>query len=153
MHAAAFSGPGAGYDFPDGAETLLVFGDETAMPAIVQLIEMAPPGLRLDVHVETVAEAARLELGPRDGDSVTWYTTALGATSGRQVAEFATTLTELPAGTFVWAAGEASAMQAIRNHVFKTLGLDRRAGHRPRLLETRPRLRTRIAVRVFGRRL
>jgi NADPH-dependent ferric siderophore reductase len=122
---AGVSGPGAGYEFPDDAEVLLVFGDETAMPAIAQLIEMAPASLRLDVHVETVSEAARLDLGPRDGDSVTWYTTAPGATPGRQVADYAATLSDLPPGTFVWAAGEASAVQAIRNHVFKTLGLAR----------------------------
>jgi NADPH-dependent ferric siderophore reductase len=123
--AAGVSGPGAGYDFPDEAETLIVFGDETAMPAITQLIEMAPAGLRLDIHVETVFEAARLDLGSRDGDWVTWYTSAPGTTPGRRLAEHATALDELPPGTFVWAAGEASAMQAIRNHVFKTLGAAR----------------------------
>jgi NADPH-dependent ferric siderophore reductase len=118
---AGVSGPGAGYDFPDGAEVLLVLGDETAMPAIAQLIEMAPASLRLDVHVETISDDARLDLGARDGDSLTWYTTAPGATPGHRLAEHVATLDELPEGTFVWASGEASAMQAIRNHVFKTL--------------------------------
>ena len=122
---AGVSGPGAGYDYPDGADVLLVLGDETAMPAIAQLIAMAPATLRLDVHVETIADEARLDLGPRDGDSLTWYTTAPGATPGRRLAEHMATIDELPAGTFVWASGEASAMQAIRNHVFKTLDLAR----------------------------
>jgi NADPH-dependent ferric siderophore reductase len=119
---AGVSGPGAGYDFPDEARVLIVFGDETAMPAITQLIEMAPAALRLDVHVETISEAARLDLGSRACDSVTWHTSAPGTTPGRRLAEHAVTLDELPAGTFLWGAGEASAMQAIRNHVFTTLG-------------------------------
>jgi NADPH-dependent ferric siderophore reductase len=122
---AGVSGPGAGYDFPDEADVLLVFGDETAMPAIGQLIEMAPPGLRLDVCVETISEEARLDLGPRERDSLTWYTTAPAAPPGRRLAEHMATIDALPTGTFVWAAGEASAMQAIRNHFFKTLGAAR----------------------------
>lgn len=125
---AAFSGPGAGYDFPEDADRLLVFGDETAMPAIGQLIEMAPDHLALDVHVETVTPEAQLDLGPRDVDDVTWYDTPDGAQPGGALADRVETLTGLPDGAHVWAAGEASAVQRIRNHLFKTLGVERARG-------------------------
>jgi NADPH-dependent ferric siderophore reductase len=121
----AVSGPGAGYDVPGGASRLLVFGDETAIPAVGQLIEMAPDGVSLDVHVEVVDEAARYDLPSRAGTSVEWHVTPDDATPGRQLAATVQQLDHLDDGTFVWAAGEASAMQAIRTHLFTTLGRER----------------------------
>jgi NADPH-dependent ferric siderophore reductase len=123
--AAAISGPGAGYDFPTDAERVLVLGDETAIPAIRQLIEMAPPRLALDDHVEAITEDARLDLSPRDSDTVAWHTTPDSHRPGGVLAGIVEALDALPDGTDVWAAGEASAMQRIRNHLFKTLGVDR----------------------------
>ena len=125
---AAFSGPGAGYDFPDGAQRLMVIGDETALPAIRQLVEMAPPRLALDIHVETVVAEARLDLGAREIDEVTWYDTPTGALPGGALAARVEQLSGLPDDTHVWAAGEASAVQRIRNHLFKTLGVERSRG-------------------------
>lgn len=125
---AAFSGPGAGYDFPQDAARLLVVGDETAMPAIRQLIEMAPDGIALDVHVETVTPEARPDLEARDVDDVTWYDTPSGALPGGALVAYVEALTSLPATTHVWAAGEASSVQRIRNHLFKTLGIERSRG-------------------------
>ena len=125
---AAFSGPGAGYEFPADAERLLVFGDETALPAIRQLVEMAPAGLSLDLHVETVMPEARLDLGARDIDDVTWYDTPTGTLPGAALATSVEELTSLPVSTHVWAAGEASSVQRIRNHLFKSLGVERSRG-------------------------
>ena len=122
---AGISGPGAGYDYPDDATTLMVLGDETAMPAIRQLIEMAPAGLRLDVHVETVSAEARLDLGARRDDQVTWYVTPADSSPGQRLAALVGTMDTLPDGTDLWVAGEASAVQAIRSHLFKALGVDR----------------------------
>jgi NADPH-dependent ferric siderophore reductase len=122
---AAISGPGVGYEFPDGADRLLVLGDETAIPAITQLIEMAPPSLALDIHVEVVADDAVLDLATRPGDSAEWYTTAEGQNPGGRIAAVIEAMDALPHGAHVWAAGEASAVQRIRNHLFKTLGVDR----------------------------
>ncbi len=51
-----------------------------------------------------------------------------GEVPGRRLAAVVEALDELSDGTHVWAAGEASAMQAIRNHLFKTLGIERSRG-------------------------
>lgn len=123
---AAISGPGAAYEFPTGADTLLVLGDETAIPAVTQLIEHAPESLALDVKVEIVTDQAQVELPTSAGAVVTWAVTRTGATPGAELVEHARSLTELPDGTDVFAAGEASAMQAIRKHLFDELGLDRK---------------------------
>jgi NADPH-dependent ferric siderophore reductase len=116
---AALSGCSAGYDIPDGATRLLALGDETAIPAIRQIIDAVPAGLQLDAHVEVVVAEARLDL------PVTWHVTPEGHTPGGELAAVVEALSELADGTYVWAAGEASAMQRIRNHVYKTLGADR----------------------------
>ncbi|MEZ5296803.1 MAG: siderophore-interacting protein [Ilumatobacteraceae bacterium] len=126
--AAGFSGPGAGYDFPADARRLLVLGDETALPAIGQLIEMAPESLALDLHVETVVPEARRDLPLRLGDDVTWHDTPPVATPGAELADWVEKLNGLPDDTHVWAAGEAAAVQRIRNHLFKTLGIERARG-------------------------
>ncbi|MAT07453.1 MAG: hypothetical protein CL424_20705 [Acidimicrobiaceae bacterium] len=126
--AAALSGPGVGYEFPADASRLLVFGDETALPAVGQLIDMAPADLVLDIHAEVIRADARLDLGARLIDSVTWYETPSGATPGGRLADRMGELDELPGDTHVWAAGEASSVQRIRNHLFKSLGVERSRG-------------------------
>jgi NADPH-dependent ferric siderophore reductase len=55
---------------------------------------------------------------------VEWHDLAEGAPPGEAVVA-AVTGAELPAGTRVWAAGEAAAMQRIRKHLFETRGLAR----------------------------
>jgi NADPH-dependent ferric siderophore reductase len=122
---AAISGPGAGYEFPDGADRLLILGDETALPAVTQLLDMAPGALDLDIHLEVVTDDAALDLPTRRDDSAEWHVTGGGQRPGGRLAAVVEALDELPDGTDVWAAGEASAMQRVRNHLFKSLGVDR----------------------------
>ncbi|HUF84947.1 MAG TPA: siderophore-interacting protein, partial [Acidimicrobiia bacterium] len=49
---AALSGPGRGYDVDPEAPAFLLGGDETAIPAIGQLLDVLPPETRVQVHVE-----------------------------------------------------------------------------------------------------
>jgi NADPH-dependent ferric siderophore reductase len=56
----AISGPGRGYDLDPEAPALLLAGDETALPAIAQLLEHVPPGLPVQVHVEVARPEGRL---------------------------------------------------------------------------------------------
>lgn len=58
---AAVSGPGRGYDLDPEAPALLLAGDETALPAIGQLLEHVPAGLPVQVHVEVARPDARLD--------------------------------------------------------------------------------------------
>jgi NADPH-dependent ferric siderophore reductase len=123
---AAISGPGSGYVFPTGADRLIVIADETALPAVTQLLAAAPDGLRLAIHVEIVRTDAALDLPLRPGDSLEWHVTEPGRVPGRRIADVVEALDALPDGADVWAAGEASAMHAIRTHLFDTLGADRK---------------------------
>lgn len=123
---AAISGPGTGYSFPDGARELIVLADETALPAARQLAATAPASLSLSIHVEVLSDDAVVEVECRDGDSIEWHITEPGATPGGRLIEVVRSLDALADGVDLWAAGEASAMHAIRTHLFDTLGVPRK---------------------------
>ena len=118
---AAVSGPGRGYSSDPGATDLLLAGDETALPAISQLLEMLPNGTTARIHVEVADPAAQLAL---DGP-VSWHVLPHGEAPGTALLA-AVRDAAIPAGGRVWAAGEAAAMQRIRRHLFEERGLSRR---------------------------
>ena len=118
---AAVSGPGRGYSFAPEAAGILLAGDETALPAISQLLEVLPAGTTAEVHVEVADPAAELPL-PAD---VSWHLLPAGEPPGAALVA-AVQAVDLAAGMKVWAAGEAAAMQRIRKHLFEGRGLSRR---------------------------
>src|SRR4029077_20473739 len=58
--AVAMSGPGRGYRIDADAAGLLLVGDETAIPAIGQLLEWMPPTMAVEVHIEVAGREAEL---------------------------------------------------------------------------------------------
>ncbi len=123
---AAISGPGNGFELPDGVTTLLALGDETALPAIRQLLATIPPEVHVHAHVEVVRPDAIIDLEVPDGSAtIDWHITDDGDVPGAKLVAMARSIDALTATTHVWAAGEASAMQAIRTHLFKELEIDR----------------------------
>ena len=122
---AAISGPGTGYRYPDDAHTLIVLADETALPAALQLAVTAPATLALSIHVEVIRSEATIDVDLRGGDSIEWHVTEPGATPGAGLVDVVRSLDVLSEGVDLWAAGEASAMHAIRGHLFDTLGVAR----------------------------
>ncbi|NNL99062.1 MAG: siderophore-interacting protein [Acidimicrobiia bacterium] len=117
---AAVSGPGRGYTIDPGASGYLLAGDETAIPAISQLLEAIPSAIPVQVHVEVAAAEARLDLPGSAEEEWHLGTGDPGATLVDAVA--ATDITE---SNRVWCAGEAAAMHKIRNNLFKERGLPR----------------------------
>jgi len=116
----ALSGPGRGYEIDEGASLCRIFGDESALPAISELVERitAP----VDVHVEIASPDARLGLPV----TVTWHDLPASAVPGDTLVAAVAAASYEP-GTRVWAAGEAAAMQRIRRHLFEERGVPRSA--------------------------
>lgn len=110
----AVSGPGRGYDIDPGATSFLLAGDETAIPAICQLLEYLP-SVPIAVHVSLSDEKARVDLH-REVD-VTWHTAAGGVDSEVSLHN-AIREADLESHLNIWAAGEAAAMQRIRRYLF-----------------------------------
>ncbi|NNC74064.1 MAG: siderophore-interacting protein [Acidimicrobiia bacterium] len=119
---AAVSGPGRGYTIAPDATGFLLGGDESAIPAISQLLETIPAGIPTTVHIEVRHEAARLDL-PGDA-TVEWHLRSPETGPGDALVA-AIAAEEIPEGTRVWCAGEAASVQAIRIDLFKQRGLPR----------------------------
>lgn len=121
---AAISGPGRGYAIDGGVTAFLLAGDETALPAICQLIEALPGETPVQVHIEVSHPDARLVLPDHPRATVQWHDLASGGRPGDAIVE-AVRRADLVPGIRVWAAGEAAAMQRIRRHLFEDRGLAR----------------------------
>ncbi len=121
---AAISGPGRGYPIDDEATGFILAGDESAIPAISQLLEVLPAEKPVHVLIEVADLEARLDLPKHPGAVVEWFCLPADAPPGDAVVG-AVTKAEFPPGTRIWAAGEAAAMQRIRRHLFEDRGLTR----------------------------
>lgn len=119
----AISGPGRSEDLDADAQSFLLAGDETALPAIGQLLETIDGGHSIDVHVEVRSDDARIELPPHPGATVTWHEADSGAAPGEAMVAAVLDLDELPEA--VWIAGEAAAVQRLRKHLFDERGRSR----------------------------
>ncbi|MDQ3679637.1 MAG: siderophore-interacting protein [Actinomycetota bacterium] len=121
---AAVSGPGRGYNIDGEAPGFLLAGDETAIPAISQLLEVLPGGIPVLVHIEIAHSEARLALPGHPRATVQWCDLAPGASPGDALVA-AVGSADFAPGARTWVAGEAAAVQQIRRHLFEGRGLPR----------------------------
>ena len=119
----ALSGPGRGYPVDPECRRYLVAGDESALPAVGQLLEVLPSEASVDVVVEISDPKAQLELPDHPGAAVDWRVLPDGARPGDALVD-AVTARSVDPDARVWAAGEAAAVQRIRKHLEAT-GLPR----------------------------
>lgn len=117
----AISGPGRGYDIDPAATAFLLAGDETAIPAICQLLEHLPT-VPIAVHLLITHPDATVDLH-RDVE-VAWHVMADDQISVDSLRD-AIRGTDLVPGMRIWAAGEAAAMQRIRNYLFREISFPR----------------------------
>ena len=121
---AAASGPARGYDVDADAPAFFLGGDETAIPAISQLLEVLPRQTPVQVRIEVAHPDARLELPDHGGATVEWLDLPSGARPGDALLD-AVRDADLPPGGRVWVAGEAAAVQRVRRHLFEERGFSR----------------------------
>ena len=119
----AVSGTGRGYAIDPGSDPLVLLGDETAIPAISQILEAAPPEMQVVVHIEVMDADGRVALPAHPRARVAWHDLRDGGAPGSALTP-ALAAEPLPPGARVWAAGEAAAMQQIRRRLSER-GVDR----------------------------
>lgn len=112
----AVSGPGRSELIDPEAGRAIVVGDETAIPAIRQLIEVTPATTALEITIETTSPEARLPLPDRDGCTVHWVVLGPDDAPGSALLP-PVEAAELGPDDRVWAAGEAAGVQKIRKHL------------------------------------
>jgi NADPH-dependent ferric siderophore reductase len=122
-HEVAVSGPGRSENLDQSARSFLLAGDESAIPAIGQLIEAIPHDRSIVVHIELAEPTARIELPPHPGATITWHDADLDAAPGEAMVAAVKAVDALPDA--VWVAGEAAAVQRLRKHLFDERGRSR----------------------------
>jgi NADPH-dependent ferric siderophore reductase len=122
---AAVSGPGRGYAVDVAAPAFLLAGDETAIPAIAQLIEVLPPASTVQVHVELGDPAGALPLPHHPRATIEWHPLPEGARPGDALVTAVEAAVIDPAAR-VWVAGEAAAVQRVRRYLFEQVDFPRR---------------------------
>ncbi|WP_309064856.1 siderophore-interacting protein [Microbacterium sp.] len=139
---------------PGSATSVLIAGDETAAPAICSIVEALGDDVTGEVCIEVPSAADALPLRAPEGVRVTWLPrggTAHGVRLsaavhawGRERAGAASVadaiddeaagddiLWEVPdaveGSEYAWLAGEAGTITALRRHLVRDLGIDRRS--------------------------
>ena len=145
---------------PGDAGSVLIAGDETAVPAICAIVESLPAHVTGSVYIEVPTEADALPLTAPEGVAVRWLargsaahglrlSAAVHAWGETRVAETTASAADAPTGTeladpnedevlwevpessvgscYAWLAGEASTITALRRHLVRGLGIDRRS--------------------------
>ncbi|MFF6897969.1 MULTISPECIES: siderophore-interacting protein [Streptomyces] len=114
---------GVRFRLPEGADSVLIWADETALPAASAILEWLPAETRARVFLEVPYSGDRTELSTEADATVTWLVREEGAPSGLEAIAGA----ELPGESpYVWIAGESGAVKALRRHFVRERGLDRR---------------------------
>ncbi|MEV6396661.1 SIP domain-containing protein [Streptomyces sp. NPDC051907] len=112
------AGPKMSHSHPEGADWLLVVGDETALPAIGRWLAEMPAGVKARVLVEIADDSHRQELPTRADAEILWLSRKGAPAGTTDLLEQAVRALEwLPGTVFAWVAGEAMALKGIRRHL------------------------------------
>lgn len=117
-------GPRGSFVIPAAFDWHLLIGDDTALPAIARRLEELDAGTRALVVLEVANADAQIPLASDARVDVCWLHRH-DAPEGNLLAPALQDLT-LPEGEgYVWAAGEAAAMRAARQHLVNERGIDK----------------------------
>ncbi|MEU9440388.1 siderophore-interacting protein [Streptomyces sp. NPDC048304] len=109
---------------PEDADLVVLWGDESAVPAATAILESLPAGARVRAWLE-VPHAGDIQDVCTEADAeITW----LVRHEGSPLAVDAVRAAQLPAAErpYVWIAGESGQVKALRRHFVQERGVDRR---------------------------
>lgn len=131
---AAVCGPDArhfpvlGNEFHPPADTdyRLLAGDETALPALMSIVDSLGPGERAVVFAEVPDPGDVRPLNTLGDVEITWLPRAAGAEVGAALLA-AVCAADLPDGQpYAWIAGESTLVKQVRRHLVSGRGFDKR---------------------------
>ncbi|MFF9015096.1 siderophore-interacting protein [Streptomyces sp. NPDC014870] len=111
------------FQLPADADSVLIWADETALPAAAAILEWLPAGTRARVFLEVPFSDDRIELTTAAEAAVTWLVREEGAPSAVDAVRAAELPGEAP---YVWIAGESGSVKELRRHFVRDRELDRR---------------------------
>ncbi|MET9729764.1 siderophore-interacting protein [Streptomyces sp. NPDC006458] len=112
----------------EDTDLVLMWGDETALPALLACLEALPAGTPVRAWLE-VEDARNIQDVETEADaSVTWLVRDASDAEGSPMALGPIKTAELPAAErpYVWIAGESSRVKELRRHFVGERGIDRR---------------------------
>ncbi|MFF3289693.1 siderophore-interacting protein [Streptomyces sp. NPDC003023] len=108
---------------PQDTDWVLIWADETALPAAAAILEWLPAGRKAKVWFEVPRAGDRLPLESDADADVTWLVREENAPSAVEAVAAA----KLPEGVpYAWIAGESGSVRALRRHLVNDRGFDRR---------------------------
>lgn len=113
---------------PADTGPVVLWGDETAVPAVAAVLETLPAGTPAQVWLE-VRDPGDVQDLPTAADAeITWLIRNGACPEGTPLALDALRAAHLPAADrpYVWLAGESGSVKALRRHFVAERGLDRR---------------------------
>lgn len=122
-------GPRGSVQQPQGFAHYVCVGDLTAWPALQRWWHEAPVEARLDLVVHVADNSDILALPLRAGSRVTWLVGSSPTLIHDHLHTLGAPALVRDTDLFVWAAGEASAMQHVRRHVLNEWGMARSCVH------------------------
>ena len=113
---------------PEDADLLVMWGDETAVPAVSAILEALPVGTRARVWLEVQHPGDMQDLATDADVEVTWLVRENQGVEGSPMALGALRDAQLPPAErpYVWIAGESGQVKALRRHFVGERGFDRR---------------------------
>ncbi|MGW1213622.1 siderophore-interacting protein [Streptomyces sp. NPDC002499] len=113
---------------PEDADLVVLWGDETALPAVSAILEDLPAGQRVRAWLEVPDAGDIQDLATAADAEITWLTGHQTRGEGSPMALAALRAAQLPYAErpYVWIAGESGCVKALRRHVVHERGIDRR---------------------------
>lgn len=112
----------------DNTDLVVIWGDETAVPAVSAILETLPAGTRARVWLEVHDAGDIQDLATEADAEITWLVQEETRAEGSPMALDAIRAAQLPAAEhpYVWIAGESGSVKALRRHFVGERGVDRR---------------------------
>jgi NADPH-dependent ferric siderophore reductase len=120
--------PRSGVPIDPAAEHYVLFGDETALPAIGAILEALPAHAKAQVFAEVANPAERQALTSAAALSVSWLFREDAQASSMPLEAAATALDLAGDAAVIWVAAESAQVAAIRR-LMKARGIDRTRLH------------------------
>ncbi len=113
---------------PADTDLVVIWGDETAVPAVSAILESLPAGTRARVWLEVHDAGTVQDLVTVADAEITWLVQEGTRPEGSPMALDAIRAARLPAAEhpYVWIAGESGSVKALRRHFVGERGVDRR---------------------------
>ncbi|MGX1030395.1 siderophore-interacting protein [Streptomyces sp. SAI-097] len=111
---------------PEDTDLVVIWGDETAVPAACAIVEALPAGTRARVWLEVPHADDVQHLSTAADSEVTWLVRDSDGGPGTALATLRAA--QLPAAEhpYVWIAGESGCVKELRRHFVGERGIDRR---------------------------